>query len=261
MRLGDFGMLRAQLSELLRFRLVALLCPPYDQPGRPACRQQRVMWLGHHWEGRRRRPMSRYLALRLAQALRVAGDGRIASRIATLLERAIEAQGITAARVPPFQDIGFIRIEDTAASIAPARALGQGCRPQIAKHRTLANAQMGGNAIARPPLLPQRPHLLMACDPVGPTLGRLLLSSRRWRGDGGGDGAVSKGHPLPTQGVIDGLERLTVRVEDLLKGFHQILEHMKPIGDLGRLWCPLTRTVGIGFGPIARDDLHSRVCP
>jgi len=34
--LGDFGMLCAQLGKLQRFLRVALLCPSYDQPGRPA---------------------------------------------------------------------------------------------------------------------------------------------------------------------------------------------------------------------------------
>ena len=50
-----------------------------------------------------------------------------------------------------------------------------------------------------------------------------------------------------------------MRVEDLFEGFHQVLEQGKPIGDLGGLWCAVARPVGIGFGPIARQDLHPRV--
>jgi len=50
-------------------------------------------------------------------------------------------------------------------------------------------------------------------------------------------------------------------VEDLLERFHQILEQVKPIGDLGGLGRSLARTVGLGFGPVARDDLHPRVRP
>ena len=36
---------------------------------------------------------------------------------------------------------------------------------------------------------------------------------------------------------------------------------MEPISDLGGLGCPMARPIGIGFGPIARDDLHPRVGP
>jgi len=71
----------------------------------------------------------------------------------------------------------------------------------------------------------------------------------------------TKGTPLTTDGVIDGCERRPMRVEHLLEGFHQILEQVKPIRDLGGLGCPVARPIGIGSGPIARDDLHPRVGP
>ena len=48
-------------------------------------------------------------------------------------------------------------------------------------------------------------------------------------------------------------------VEHGFKGVHQILEQVKPISDLGGLGCPLVRPIGIGSGPIARDDFHPRV--
>ena len=85
---------------------------------------------------------------------------------------------------------------------------------------------MGGNGMARPALLPQRPHLVMTLDPASPPLDRLLLSGR-WRGwDGDRDGPVYQGHPSTTEGVIDGCERRPMRVEHLLEGFHEILEQV-----------------------------------
>jgi hypothetical protein len=120
----------------------------------------------------------------------------------------------------------------------------------------LADAEMGRHGRPRPPVVVQRPHLLRALDPAGPTLSHLLLSVR-WRGwNGDGDGAVSQGHPLTTDGIIDGRERLVMRLEHLFEGFHQILQEVKPVGDLSGLWHSLARPIGRGFGPIASDDLH-----
>jgi hypothetical protein len=219
------------------------------------------MGLGHDRERLPRSPQPRGLALRLAQALRVTGDGGIAARIATLLKLAIQAQGITAASVPPFDEIRFIGIEDTAAPVSAARALWQGGGAERAKHRTPTDAQMGGHGMARPALLPQRPHLLMALDSACPPLGRLPLSGRGRGWDGNSDGAVHHGHPLTTEGIIDGGERRPMRVEHGFKGFHQILEEVKPISDLGGLGCSMARPIGIGSGSVARDDLAPRVGP
>jgi hypothetical protein len=52
-----------------------------------------------------------------------------------------------------------------------------------------------------------------------------------------------------------------MRVEHLIEGFHQILEHVKLVGDLGGLGRPVAGPVGMGFGPIARDDRYPRVSP
>jgi hypothetical protein len=134
--------------------------------------------------------------------------------------------------------------------------LWQGGRAEITEHRILADAEMGRNGMPRPSLVVQRPHLLMALDPACPTLSCLLLSGR-WRGwNGDGDGVVSQGHPLTTYGIIDGRERLVMRLEHLFEGFHPLLQEVKPVGDLSGLWRSLARPIGIGFGPIASDDLH-----
>jgi hypothetical protein len=60
---------------------------------------------------------------------------------------------------------------------------------------------------------------------------------------------------------MDGRERLVMRLEHLLEDFHQVLQQMKPVGDLNGLRRPVARPVGIGSDPIARDDLHPRVGP
>jgi hypothetical protein len=52
-----------------------------------------------------------------------------------------------------------------------------------------------------------------------------------------------------------------MRVEHVFKGFHQILEQVKPIGDLAGLGYPVASPIRIGSGPIARDDLHPRMGP
>lgn len=115
--------------------------------------------------------------------------------------------------------------------------------------------------MARPALLPPRPHLVMALNPAGPPLGRLLRSGRGRRGDSGRDGTVGHGHPLTTDGVIDGGKRRPMRVEHRLAAFHQMLQEVKPISDLGGLGGPVARPIGLGAGPIARDDLHPWVGP
>jgi hypothetical protein len=118
------------------------------------------------------------------------GPRRVASGIATLLDLTTLTQRIAAAGVPPIQEIRFIGIEDTAATVPAAHPLQQGGRAEIAKHRTLADAQMGGNSMARSPLLTQRPHLLMALYSARPALSRLLLPGRRRGWNGGSHGAV-----------------------------------------------------------------------
>ena len=106
----------------------------------------------------------------LGAPLRVARDCRIAPRIATLLDRPRQAQRLAAPGVPPFQERRFIGIEETAATVTTARPLWHGGRAERAKHRPCADAQLGGNGLARPPLCTQRPHLLMVLDPARPTL-------------------------------------------------------------------------------------------
>src|SRR6185436_18217494 len=121
-------------------------------------------------EGRPTPPLPRCLALRLAQALGIARDGGIAPRIALLLNLAPQAQRILATGVPPFQEIGFIGIKDTVAPVTASPTLGQGGGAEIAKHRILADAEMGRNGVPGPPLVVQRPPLPTPPNPARPTL-------------------------------------------------------------------------------------------
>jgi hypothetical protein len=90
--------------------------------------------------------------------------------MAPRLARAIQVQRITAAGIPPFQEIRLIGIEDSAAPVTAARALRQGRRTEIAKHRTLADAHTGHKGMARLERTPVRG--IMA------TNGRLSETSR-----------------------------------------------------------------------------------
>ena len=78
-------------------------------------------------------------------------------------------------------------------------------------------------------------------------------------GDSDRHGAVRQGHAVTPECVIDGVERRPMRVEHVLEGFHQILEEVKPIGDLGGLGRPVAGAVRIGSGPIPRDHLDPRM--
>jgi hypothetical protein len=163
------------------------------------------------------------------------------------------------AGVPPVQEIGFGGIEDTAPAVTASPALWHGGRTEVAKHRRLADAQLGGDGIARPALLGQGLHLLVALDPAGPPLSCLLLSGRGRRWDRDGDGAVDQGDSLMTEGIVDGGACHPRRVEHLLAGLPQILEQVKSVGDRRGRGCPVARPISIGSGPIPGDDLHPRV--
>jgi len=99
----------------------------------------------------------------------------------------------------------------------------------------------------------------MALDPTRSALGRLLLAGWGRRGDSRSHGTSSEGHALAAQGVIDGLERLTMRVEDLLERFHQILEQVKPISALSSLWSGTSRSRGIVSSTITTHEPDFRM--
>ena len=97
------------------------------------------------------------LALRLAQTLRLAGHGRVAPSIPTLLELPEEAPGVTVPRVPALQERWGIGHEETAAAVRTALALWSRRQPEVAIDGILANPQRLGNGPPGPPLLVEAP--------------------------------------------------------------------------------------------------------
>ena len=81
----------------------------------------------------------------------------------------------------------------------------------------------------------QGPHVVIEGLPAGRALRRPLLRGPG-RGPGGHwerDGAVGEHDRLRAQGRIDGVKGLVMRGEDLVQGFPEILQQMKPVCHLG----------------------------
>ena len=105
-------------------------------------------------------------------------------------------------------------------------------------------------------------NLLVTPYPSAAAVGGLHLRVAR---RGGGEDRDDYGpvwrpsHRSPTARLIDGLEGLAMEIEDLGKGFCQVLEQVKAISHLGCRGGPLPRAVGISFRAIAGDDLDPMV--
>jgi hypothetical protein len=106
-----------------------------------------------------------------------------------------EPQGVTAPSIPALEAIVCVGREHTLAAITAAPALGQHRRPEIAPDGILPSPQLRGHGMPRPPLIVQRPHLLMERHLSRPALSGLGLGRHRngrwWNGHR--DGAVSQG--------------------------------------------------------------------
>ena len=162
--------------------------------------------------------------MRLAQALGIARHGRVAPRSPTPLARSEEAHGVPVPRVPALREIRVIRRQDTAATIGSALTLGQGVHPEVPKHRILANPQLLGNGLCRPPLLVQGPDLLMERQSTWLTLVRQRLGCARGGGRWHRHGAraVRLRHGRLVEGRINGLEDVAVGAKHLVEGFGQV---------------------------------------
>jgi hypothetical protein len=84
---GELGILGCELRQEVLLLGRALLRPSQDEPSGPARGQGAVRRRGHTRQGVAWSPLSRCLALRLAHALGVAGNGDITAGVTTLLER------------------------------------------------------------------------------------------------------------------------------------------------------------------------------
>jgi hypothetical protein len=74
-------------------------------------------------------------ALGLPQPTGIGGDHPIAPRIAPLAEVAKQAHGGVAPRIPTFEEIGLIRVEDTVPTVATPFAPRTRGAPEVALHR------------------------------------------------------------------------------------------------------------------------------
>jgi hypothetical protein len=180
--------------------------------------------------------------------------------VATWAECRTALAGVTAARMPALDQVVLIGMKDTLAAISAPLPFRKGRRREVAKHRRPAHAQLPGNGLARAPLAVPCPHLLSGGQPSRPALAGELLSRRRGWGQWDGDGhrairVVDRGL---TPHLIDRREHRALRTAHLLQGLGHIVEQGKAVRDLGRLGGALTRTVRLGFRPIARHDLDPR---
>ena len=207
-RLGDLGLLRAQLGELLGLGLRALRLASQHQPGRPARRQGLARRLGHGRQGLARAAVPGGQALGLPQAAGIGRDHAIAPRIAPLAEVAKQPHRGVAPRIPALEEIRLIGVEHTVPEVAAPSAPRKGGAPEIALHRAQTQPDLLGNGRGRPALAVQGPDLRMQRLPAGLALRRALLRrrGRSWGGTGTATAPSGSGTGCWRHSGIDGVE-------------------------------------------------------
>ena len=233
-RLGNLGLLRAQLGELLCLSLGALRLVSEDEPCRPARRQRLARRLGHRGQGLSRTAVPGGQALSLPQPASRGRDHAIAPSIATLAEVAEQPHGRIATRIPALEEIRLIGGEHTVPEVAATFAPRKGRSPEIALDRAQTQPDLLRNGRGRPPLTVQGPDLRMQRLPAGLALGRTLL---RWQGEvvrwhGYGERPIRQGDGLLVHQHIDRVERSALREKHLVQSLPEILEYMKAVRDL-----------------------------
>ena len=173
--LGDLGMLRLELGEMLRLGLPSLRGTPPHQPGPPTGRQRGAHGFGHAWEGPPRAALARGEPLGLAYAARRGRDEGIAAGVATLLQGATQAYGGLAAGIPAFEELRFIGVAHTVPAVTALFARGKRGPLEVALHRRQAHPEVLGHRWGRPALVVQGPDLCMHRLPSGLALGCALL--------------------------------------------------------------------------------------
>ena len=233
--LGDLGLLRASLGELVCLSRGAFLLASEDEPCRPARGQRRARRLGHRRQGVGRASVPGRQALGLPQAAGRGRDHAIAPRIAPLSKGAKQSHCGVAPGMPALQEIGFIGIEPTvpvvAAALTPCKCGG----PEIALHGAQTQPGVLGNSGTCPALTVEGPDLLIEALPACRTLRRALL--RWWRqrcGGWHGDShrPIGQRHRLLAPQIIDGIEGFALRGEHLIERFPEMLQQMKAVRDL-----------------------------
>ena len=152
------------------------------------------------------------------------------------MELAKEPHRGIAARIPSFEEIWFIGVEQTIPRVAAAFAPRKRGGPEIALDCPETQPHVLGNRGARPPLMVQGPHLRMQGLPARLALRRALLRRERDVMGGHRDGQRSIREwygPLVHQ-IIDGVEGLAVCDEHLVQCFSKILEQVEAVRELRR---------------------------
>src|SRR5262249_45503634 len=198
---------------------------PQHQPGGPARRQGLAGRLCHHREGLAPALASGRQALGLAETAGIGGDAALAPRVAPGLELAKQLDGDAAARIPAFQEIVLIRVEDTVSIVAAVLPHRPRRQAQIPLDGPTAAAHLGGNGGDRPALVAQGPYRLIRRLPRScPLVGALLLTPRRGRWwDRDRDGPIGQRDRLLARGGVDRGEGLLLCRKDLDEGCRQIL--------------------------------------
>jgi hypothetical protein len=82
-----------------------------------------------------------------------------------------------------------------------------------------------------------------------------------WEVHGDRDRPIGQRDGLLAHRLIDRLQDLGVRGEDLVKCLSKVLEEMKPVCDLDGRGGAVTGAFSIGWRAVTRDDLHAWMLP
>jgi hypothetical protein len=177
------------------------------------------------------------------------------------LEVAKQPHRGVAARIPALEERSFVGLQQAAAAVTPPVATHKGGGLEISLHGARTDPHLLGDGGDRPALAVQGPDLLIHTLPARLALGGALLGrcGRLCRGHGYRDRPLGHRHRLLAQRGIDRIEHLAMRGEDLIQGFRQVLEEVKPVGNLDGRGCPLVRAIGVRWRPITGNDLHPRM--
>ena len=121
--LGDLGLLRLELGELLGLRLGALGRTAEHEPRRPAWCQGLGRGLGHHGQGLAPALAAWRQPLSLAEATDIGGHTAIAARVALGLELPKQLDGRPTPGIPALEEIVCIRVEHAASVVATVLGL------------------------------------------------------------------------------------------------------------------------------------------
>lgn len=195
----------------------------------------------------------------LTQTAGIGGHEGIAAGIAAWFEIPKQLCGGAAACIPALEERGFVGIQQAAAAVTPPLAPHKGGGLEIPLHGARTDPHVLGNREHGPPLVVQGPDLLIHTLPARLALGGALLGRRgrvcRWHGHR--DRPLGHRYRLLAPRGIDRVEHRAMGGEDLIQGFCQVLEEVKPVGDLDSRRCPLVSAIGVRLRPITGDDLHA----